>query len=465
MRPILCILVILLSFSAYCRSSRPLKNTIDTSIQKVVVRFDPNVLRIPGNSIPIGITTVLENGRVVETKGFLGGDYKWKNYRIESQAGKFFCGKLKLNKDENYKRNEAIVVNVYSRKGKNLLRTQRIPFNYETDIQILEDGNYALAPGNQIKLGVRTFFNNDMYRDTWLNTSDWRNKGFGLKPEGGCIEGGKLVINSDPFTIQNHTVKLATFLIKERKIADTLCFTLDYLDRYLCLISACKGSDGFSGFSGLTGFDGSNGGHGCNGCRGPDLDVFADVYFDTIIHEELMYVRVIEIETDEIHNYLINTRGGLIQIVSQGGRGGDGGDGGRGGSGVKGEEGTYYTETVWVNDSTSTSVTKQGPGGMGGDGGHGGNGGYGGHGGNGGDIFITYTFRAEPFLYMIDVQSNGGRGGSSGWGGSGGSGGSGGAGDPPGQSGNSGCSGSSGESGNSGGDGEVYYNVLLPDEE
>jgi hypothetical protein len=463
MKPTLIVLALLFTFNAAGRHKKEKTNLADSLIKNVVVRYDPNILRIPGNSLPVGIAASLKNGRVVQTKGYLNGTVKLNKYHIEAIGGKYFNGKIKINGDEKYKKDEAILVNVYTRKGKKFLKSQIIPYNYESELNILTAGDYALAPGNRIKIGLRTIYNNEMYTDYWPSSSFFKSKNFLLIPNGGYISGGKLVINSDPFTIENHTVQLAAFLTKNADISDTLKIILDYIDDYQCSLSGLFGMSGTSGFDGLSGSNGSDGGNGSNGWSGPDLDVFTDVYYDTIIDQELMYVRVLEPDDNKEHNYLINTQGGSIQITSRGGSGGDGGNGGNGGSGATGETGTYTTRTEWLTDSTSTTVTEQEPGGRGGDGGNGGNGGYGGQGGNGGNIYISYTPNAEPFLFMISAQSIGGMGGSGGWGGSGGSGGSGGLGNPSGSSGNSGCGGSSGISGCSGSEGKVYYDLYVPE--
>lgn len=453
--------------SAICGYAQPSgKNPklFDTLVKNVTVRYDPNILRIQGNYLPIGITTTLKNGKVAHTKGFLGGDLKWRNFRIEVVGGSYSFGKIKIDGDQTYKKSQNIEVKVYSRRSKNLLRIQKIPYNYETGIKIITDNKFAKAPGNSVDFGIRTFFDNEMFIDYWPKSAKTLVNNYIISAEGGKIsKNGSFVIESDPFKINNHTVKFITNLSKSTVITDTLSIVLDYIDDYDAYFSGSSGSDGFDGSSGSSGGsecnggDGNDGNDGSDGYGGHNLVVYADVYFDTIIDQELMFVQLTDMDNKCDYNYLINTNGGTIKIVSKGGSGGDGGDGGSGGSGGRGRDGDWRTYTVKINDSTTVEVREQGPGSNGGNGGQGGHGGNGGYGGTGGDIYIHYTPYAEPYLHMIKAYSLPGSGGNSGWGGSGGSAGMGGSGNPSGNSGSSGNGGSSGSMGFGGYSGNVYF--------
>jgi hypothetical protein len=448
-----------------CQHFRDNRMINDSVVNSIVVRYDPQALRIPEGVIPIGLSTTVGKHNILETKGYLKGTLNWSKFRIEVDKGNFCFGKVKLDPSDSYMKNEAFTINVYSRRSKKLLCSQRINYNYETDIEVIPSGKFNLAPGNKIKIGFRTYFDNEMHRDSWLGSSSRAQNGFILRTDGGYLSGSRFIINSDPFTIKNHTVKLSSCLLKNRDISDTLNLLLDYIDNYQCYISGMHGYSGSSGFSGYTGGCGAHGGDGYPGGTGHDLDVFADVYFDTILYTELMYLQVIDLEINKEINYLINVKGGSIDIFSTGGSGGNGGDGGDGGNGCEGASGAYYTKTIRINDSTTTTVTEQGPGQPGGNGGHGGSGGDGAHGGRGGNIYVNYTPQAQPFLFMIHAISSGGSGGLSGSAGSGGRGGNGGSGNPSGTSGSSGFSGSSGSSGSRGYDGEVYFIALPSDEQ
>ena len=68
----------------------------DTVVQQYRLRYDHKVLRIPGQSIPIGILTRTAKGVSAETKGYLNGDQGWSKYKIEVQGGSYSNGKIKI---------------------------------------------------------------------------------------------------------------------------------------------------------------------------------------------------------------------------------------------------------------------------------------------------------------------------------------------------------------------------------
>jgi hypothetical protein len=41
--------------------------------ERHLIQYDPGTLRIPGNSLPIGIVTLSANGQTTQTSGFLKG--------------------------------------------------------------------------------------------------------------------------------------------------------------------------------------------------------------------------------------------------------------------------------------------------------------------------------------------------------------------------------------------------------
>ncbi|MBN1182586.1 MAG: hypothetical protein JXB49_09890 [Bacteroidales bacterium] len=467
MKYIIIIVAVILLGDISISQTKNNKKIIKTDlITNMVVRYDPDILRIPGNTLPIGITSVMNNDEIIQTKGYLEGETKWRNYKVKVDGGYFLWGKIHLSWDDLYKKGEGFNVMIYSRKGKELLHSQRISYNYETDILLYTIGGFVKAPGFKVDLGYRVFYDNGVYLDKLFLAPQADCCGLNHKTYGGCICANTLIIDSDPLKINNHTVSVIGHLKKAPFICDTLHIILDYKASYKKHVSGFGGSDGSSGSSGVmgsTGFDGQDGGHGSDGCdgnRGPDLEVYADVYFDTIIHENLMCVNVKELETSKDFRYLLNTQGGRMSIISKGGDGGDGGNGGSGGSGGSGFNGEFITRKVQINDTTWVEETIQLPGGDGGNGGCGGNGGNGGYGGDGGNIYVYYTTFAAPYMHMLDIQSISGDGGSGGSGGSRGIGGSGGSGNPSGRSGSSGCSGSSGSSGKDGYHGEVYFYEL-----
>lgn len=195
--------------------------------------------------------------------------------------------------------------------------------------------------------------------------------------------------------------------------------------------------------------------------RGHDLNVNADIYFDSIKNEKLLVVKVDDNEDNKLYNYLIDTRGGSITIASYGADGFNGSDGSDGSNGSDGLSGFPNSESQTISDNdgnlVTVYVTVQGPGGAGSDGGDGQSGDNGGNGCDGGNISITYTKLAAPYLYIIKAFSIAGAGGRGGSGGKGGKGGSGGQGNPCGNSGNNGHDGFSGSNGAIGKEGEIYF--------
>lgn len=75
------------------------------------------------------------------------------------------------------------------------------------------------------------------------------------------------------------------------------------------------GSSGFSGASGSTGEHGRpgrDGEHGADGYNGDDIDVFVDVYYDSIVKSDLIKVFVENVSTRKQLHYLIHSQGGSL---------------------------------------------------------------------------------------------------------------------------------------------------------
>jgi hypothetical protein len=268
--------------------------------------------------------------------------------------------------------------------------------------------------------------------------------------------------------------------IKWYTIRDTFEILLDYKDHYVEYFNGQGGFMGENGYNGYDGYDagsegcrGENGGHGepgmdgYMGFDGPDINVFAEAYYDNILQCDLLKVRVENLMQSFNSFYLVNPAGGNISVTTVGGTGGPGGNGGRGGDGGDGGPGERYIIEVekYVTETDTSGkeikklvvekVEKRRKGGQGGDGGDGGYGGRGGDGGNGGNIQLFYTVSTQKYLSAIELYTIHGSGGFGGPGGSGGAAGSGGIGEPNGSSGYSGSSGLSGSSGYSGNMGYV----------
>jgi hypothetical protein len=447
MKSLITILVSLTLCSSGIAQSSARNAKKDTSNQKYLLQYDPGILRVKGNSLPIGIVAVSDKGQRTQTKGFLNGTDNWSKYEIDVDSGNYSNGKIKIKgSGTQYQKGDSLTVNVYTKKwflgGKDKwLFSQKIPYNYETNINILTTGNFSKAPGDHVQFGVRKYFDNKMFIDKWAPVKK-NLKDFVFKFDGVNISKSKgdLKINNDPTKITNDKIQLIALLAKNAAITDTLNVLLDYVASYRCNIQ-------------------SNG-------TGLDLNVSADIYHDSIINAQLLKIRVNSDADHKTYNYWVNTNGGSITISSKGADGNNGLNGLDGFAGTPGLPGTVSddVETTTNSDGTTTTTTNTvtGPGGNGGNGQDGGDGQDGGAGGNGGNITVNYSPAAAPFLSLIKVFSIPGKGGWGGRGGQGGTGGSGGSGNPNGNPGLNGQDGRSGSGGYDGQMGTVTFTVVDP---
>jgi len=412
-------------------------NNAKADTQKYLLEYDPAVLRIKGNSLPIGIVAITDKGQKSQTKGFLNGSDNWSKYKIEVDSGNYSNGKIKIKgSGKKYKKGDSLTVNVYTKKSflffsskGNWLFSQKIPYNYETGINILTTGNFSKAPGDHVQFGVRKYFDNKMFIDKWAPVKK-NLKDFTFQFNGVHISKSKddLKIDNDPTKIKNDKIQLIASFAKNTAITDTLNVLLDYVANYQCYVQS-------SG-------------------TGYNLNVTADIYQDSVINAQLLKIKIVNAATQKIYNYWINTNGGSLAISSKGADGSDGINGMDGFAGTPGSPGTVSTdvETTTNSDGTTTTTTNlvTGPGGDGSNGQDGGNGQDGDTGANGGNITIIYSPAVKPFLNLIQAISIPGKGGSGGMAGRGGMGGSGGSGNP---NGNAGLNGHDGRSGFDGADG------------
>ena len=416
----------------------------DSLVQQYHLRYDHTVLRIPGQSIPIGVLTRTAKGDTAKTKGYLNGDLVWSKYKVEVQGGSFSNGKIKIAKSTRYLKGDSLTVSVYTRKwflgGKDKwLLTKKIPYDYEDSISILTTGNIGRAPGEHVQFGIRTWYDNHQFADRWASKKT-KMTGFVFAFEGTHLSKSKgdLTIEIDPKKISKDQVGLTAMLAKDSAIRDSLRIVLDYVAAYQCKVAAA--GDGHA------------------------LQVSADVYDDSLIHARLLRIDVKDSLAKKTYHYRVNTNGGSIAISSIGGNGLDGRDGLDGASGSMGSDGTVSldVETTTAPDGTiqTTTNTIEGPGGDGGQGGNGEDGGDGNNGGTGGNIFIRYTPAVAAYLSLIKAVSIPGSGGSGGRGGQGGSGGTGGSGNPSGNDGLGGLSGRSGFDGAAGQKGKVVFTAI-----
>lgn len=462
-------------------------------VDSIQVVLDSSSLVLPGESFPIGIISYSKNGKVRKTLGLAGGNVWWMRYQVEVTGGSFSGGKVWVSDKLIPSKGKYIELQAYPRKQPELAKRFLLPLNYDTRIQFRVTDNFDKAPGSQVKGELFTEFDNGLQRIcTNLRNSD-ESERYQFFANGGSWKNGKFLIDPDFLHIENHRPSLIIQSLRNPELADTFHVLLDYRHTYKLALYGSSGVPGFSGTDGSSGsagdhgYDGQPGQNGGFGEDGPDIDVFTDLYYDSLLNCNLLYVYAENRWTGEEYRYLVNPDGGKLLVNSYGGSGGFGGSGGRGGNGGDGRDGkkwtethrekrtvkkpvqkksirkekqkkidaegkeyevevdVEYTETVYVDEETyvDVSIEKQGPGEDGGDGGWGGPGGVGGEGGYGGNINLYFTDDARPYRNLIEARSDGGSGGMHGSGGPGGQGGRGGSGNPAGSSGSSGQSGPS----------------------
>lgn len=457
----------------------------------ITLFYDRGELLLPGESFRIGVISYLKNGKTKKSMGLAGGSHLWWNYRVEVKGGDFNGGKVTVHEQLVPSKGKYISIRVYPRKQPELARELLLPLNYETEIVYRPVEPFDKAPGSQIRGELVARFDNGMERVY----DDLRNSHaagyYRFWADGGSWQRGRFVIEPDFTRIREHRSDLYVEALRNQGLTDTFSILLDYRHDYAMWFRGRDGMQGFSGNNGFRGSAGEAGGHGAPGqdgewgYDGPDVHVWADLYFDSLLQYNLLYIYAENLFTGEEFRYLVNPDGGHLEVVSRGGDGGDGGDGGQGGQGGTGRDGEKWKEKirvkkiekqpfkekstrrevrkvtnregkeeevevdveveeivyrdveVWVEEE----VEKQGPGEDGGPGGWGGPGGLGGFGGYGGHISLFFTEDAWPYRHLIEARVPGGSGGRHGRGGLGGPGGPGGYGNPSGNAGSPGMNG------------------------
>lgn len=439
MNRLYCLIILLCSTAA---RAQQVKKT-DTTFR---VRYDHSALRIPGKNFALGLIVPAQGRKPTDTIGYPGKKSGWSKYRLTVDSGSFSGGKVKLKRSAQYKKGDSVTVSVYARKwllgGKGkFLVSRKIPYNYEDSLTVLTNGNASRSPGDHVKFGVRTTYNNKQFDDQWITGKKKSGQRFVFAFNGGHLSKSKgdLKIDPDPTHITNDRVRLVAMLAKDTAIRDTISLMLDYTAKYTCPIKSKS--------------------------TGHNLAVTADVFYDSLIHATLLRVDILDSTSHQNFHYLVNTSGGSLAISSKGADGMDGRNGLDGSAGLDGAAGTESAdvETTTAADGTTQTTTTmtQGPGGNGSDGGNGDNGEDGDNGANGGNIVVRYTAAVTPFLARIKATSLPGAGGSGGRGGSGGAGGSGGQGNPSGSAGSRGSDGRNGFDGASGKAGRTSF-ILTP---
>ncbi len=487
-------------------SNQSAASIFNRKIDSIKIVFDKNQLVLPGESFNIGVISYHKNGKTLKTIGMKDGSIFWWRYNTEVIGGKNSSGKITVNKQLIPSKGKYIQIKVAPRKKPQLAPTILIPLNYETNISFRPLEYFDKAPGCTFKGEIIAEFNNGRTRKYLSSRRQLGFENYQIYTSGIHQNKKGFMIETDFTKIIDHQVDLYVISRRNPEVTNTFSVLLDYKHAYNLAFYGSSGSDGFSGLSGSSGSsgcDGSNGQHGEdgeNGYHGPDIGVWTDSYYDSILACDLLYVFAQNFQSGEEYKYLINPVGGNLKVLSRGGSGGDGGRGGDGGDGGRGADGEIWYETITkkrvvskpfqetitkqvkktitnsegeqeeieetitetitvyrdVEETYTETIKHQNPGEDGGNGGPGGSGGFAGMGGFGGDIYLYFTNDALDYENKIIAKSEGGSGGFGGSSGNGGSGGRGGSGDPNGNSGNCGSSGFSGFDGSSGGEGWIF---------
>jgi hypothetical protein len=457
-------------------------------MDSIKVVFDDQQLVLPGESFQIGIISYYKNGKIRSTVGMTGGTVWWWGYKVEVSGGTDISGHISVNKELIPSKGKYIGIKAYPRKQPKLLKELILPLNYETKITYRPTTGFDKAPGSQINGELVTEFINGPQRICNNLRNSRESSNYQFFGDGGLWKNGKFTIDPDFMKLADHRATLIVNSLRNPSVADTFSVLMDYRHAYDLKFSGLSGISGFSGSGGSNGLSGSYGGDGQNGqdgefgSDGPDMDVWVDLYRDSLLKSDLLYVYAQNLQTGAESRYLINPDSGSLTIASNGGSGGAGGSGGIGGDGGSGNDGRKWMEKKREKRMVTQPVTKkvtrkekkkvtnaegkeieieedvtvdevvmvdveievevdvevQGPGEDGGSGGWGGAGGFGGVGGYGGNITLYFTDDARPFQHLFGAHSQGGSGGTNGSGGYGGRGGSGGHGNPNGNNGTDG---------------------------
>lgn len=457
-------------------------------VDSIKLVIDQNQLVLPGEPFEIGVVSYHKNGKVKKTIGMHSGSVLWWRYQAEIIGGTFSRGKVIVNSKLYPTKGKYISVKIWPRKQEKLAQTILIPLNYETQLAFSPSSSFDKAPGCYFKAELTATFNNGVSRKIRNFRNSYFADNYNIFTRGITLDKNRFVIESDFRNITDHQVNVSVQSKNNPRAFTDFPIQMDYKHSYNLELwgqsgrSAIDGTDGKDGFFGENGTSGYPGGDGEPGYNGPDIGVWTDLYFDSTLNCQLLYVYAEDFETGEEFYYLINPDGGKLKVSSEGGSGGNGGDGGDGGDGGRGRDGEIWYETVTktrivkkpftttvsktvtrqrtndegeveeyeetvqetvivyrdVEETYTETIEHQEPGHRGGCGGDGAPGGSAGPGGWGGNIFVYFTNDAKQFANRIIPRSLGGSGGSHGYGGRGGSGGIGGNGSPNGRKGSSG---------------------------
>jgi hypothetical protein len=265
-------------------------------------------------------------------------------------SGSISGGTVKLKKSEAYKKRDSVTINLYARKwflgGKGKwLASRKIPYNYEDSIVLLSNGNNDRSPGDHLKFGVRTIYDDKQFADVWFPVKKKAGGHFLLGFDGAHLSKSKGDLKIDDASrVHNDRIRLFARLAKDSAIGDTLSLLLDYTAQYNSLIRS--------------------------GDAGHPLGVDVSLLDDSIIHAQLLRVEVYDSVAKKGYHYLVNVSGGSLAISSKGG------DNGFDGGNIV----VHYSALAAPFIACVKAMSVPGAGGSGGRGGTGGSGGSGGQG-------------------------------------------------------------------------------------
>jgi len=465
------ILLVCILFS--CSVDSKLRTLKGCNTTKIGLQYD-TLLLLSGSSHKIGFTAFTDDGKILKTTGFLKGTLRWNNFIVETGNARYSPGKISISKTKVDENLLFIPFKIRLKYEPGKIFYDTLWMNFEKEISIYPITTFKKSPGSKVFFGMDVTYNNN--KEVSYRSLSYVKKamvGYEVLVKGGTYRDGAFTISNNIFDNSDHNPGFMVRLLKNPDVFTTMDILLDYKDQYS--ING-EGNQGLGGFSGSNGSSGSTGEHGesgedgkngYDGNYGHDIDVFADMYFDSILNTNLIKVFVDDLTAKKQQHFLINPNGGNMVVNANGGYGGYGGSGGWGGDGGNGYTGemyTYYVKDEVIKKDTAghehkeyvqRAIQRQKPGGDGGFGGSGGYGGAGGNGGDGGHIFLYYTPAAKNQLYLIQCLVHGGDGGRGGSGARGGSGGKGGVGNPKGRNGQHGSDGMEGATGYSGRQGIV----------
>src|ERR1700742_2692509 len=124
------------------------------------LKYDHTALRIPGNKFAVTLVSPDKKQQ------------SWSKYHVEVDSGRFSNGFIQLNKSSLFKKLDSVTVSVYTRKwflgGKGkFLTSRRIPYDYEDSIAVITSGNSGLSPGDHLKFGIRTTYDDRQFSEVW----------------------------------------------------------------------------------------------------------------------------------------------------------------------------------------------------------------------------------------------------------------------------------------------------------